>query len=155
MKKNEKLLSRRTFCAGLFTGTAMLGVGSLIRRTSLIPGLSAQADANAEEQQWIYEYKNTIEGTFYDRFRTPLVEVPEKAGVAAALKDPLPYSHLIGYNRGADSQSNLRKALREYLYQRWDDTGHGCSVELTVDDELQRQASGSPEVVVWERPGRI
>lgn len=138
-KNSDMLLTRRAVCAG---GASALGVallGSLLKRTVLIPGLSPEADKSAISIRKNYVRSQMYEGLFFDRFGTALQTPGANPGEAAKLINPLPY-RLIGYTSASLGRSGLRQQLYQYLYSNPGPDKHGANVTLTVDDALQNGA---------------
>lgn len=132
-------LSRRALCAGGASAVAVALLGSLVKRTVLIPGLSETADKEALRIRKKYTRSQMYEGLFYDRCGTLLQTPAEEPGRVAKLLDPLPY-RLIGYYSGSYGWSGLRQQLYQYLYSDPGPDKHGGAVQLTLHDTLQRTA---------------
>ena len=95
-------------------------------------------ESEKEKVQEAEHRRTTIEGNFVDRngniIMEPTAPTPENNTVL-----DLSYSYLLGYNHAALGDSGLRKIYRKHLYND-DNTGKGGTVQLTIDDELQKKA---------------
>lgn len=98
----------------------------------------APEDTEAEDIKMVFHKKNTVEGSFLDA-NGEVIFAPEESYVTDTAHLPVEYSYLLGYNHYMYGTSGLRKLYKEHLYDD-DGTGKGGSIQLTIDNVLQKKA---------------
>ena len=116
-----------------------LFIRHLVLQTGLVQGAAPEIDAMKMNVERREQLKITTEGNIVDRF-DEYITVGENAGEAAKIVFPESYSYIIGYNSRMYGLSGLRQTMGYYLFDVTDENKKGCTVSLTVDNELQSLA---------------
>lgn len=137
MNKSDYILDpqRRALVAGMASGLSLLTMKQLVGKMNLT---GKDEKLTERQQQLIFDAtkKITLEGAIIDRHGTILKSQGDTPGAAAPVEEAA--FDFIGYNSDLYGLSGLRKAQKQWLYTDAQHSGSGCTLQLTMDADLQR-----------------
>ncbi len=133
MNKNSKLHNIALIMCGMVITMAVV-VGCFINGGFILNDY----DESVEGVQEAERRNSIVEGNFTDKSGTPVMTPVNPVKDEQIRVEPA-YAHLLGYNSVGHAQSGLRQLYHRVLYEDYN-TGKGSTIQLTIDDAIQKQA---------------